>query len=86
MGGSNQTTQQGTSESTNEIPAWVQNAGQQNYGLAQQVASQPLQQYQGQMVADVASADPAELEPGGQFGERRRRTRRTPLSQAISTP
>ena len=54
MGGSNQTTQQGTSESTNEIPAWVQNAGQQNYGLAQQVASQPLQQYQGQMVADVS--------------------------------
>ena len=54
MGGSNQTTQQGTSESTNEIPQWVQNAGQQNYGLAQQVASQPLQQYQGQMVADVA--------------------------------
>jgi hypothetical protein len=54
MGGSNTTTQQGSSESTNEIPQWVQNAGQQNYGLAQQVASQPLQQYQGQMVADVA--------------------------------
>jgi hypothetical protein len=54
MGGSSTTTQQGSSESTNEIPQWVQNAGQQNYGLAQQVASQPLQQYQGQMVADVA--------------------------------
>ena len=27
---------------------------QQNYGLAQQVASQPLQQYQGAMVADVS--------------------------------
>jgi hypothetical protein len=54
MGGSSQTTQQGSSESTNEIPQWVQNAGQQNYGLAQQVASQPLQQYQGQMVADTA--------------------------------
>jgi hypothetical protein len=54
MGGSQTTSQQGSSESTNEIPQWVQNAGQQNYGLAQQVASQPLQQYQGQMVADVA--------------------------------
>ena len=54
MGGSSTTTQQGSSESTNEIPQWVQNAGQQNYGLAQQVASQPLQQYQGQMVADTA--------------------------------
>ena len=32
----------------------MQNAGQQNYGLAQQVVSQPLQQYQGQMVADTA--------------------------------
>ena len=53
MGGSTTTTQQGSSESTNEIPQWVQNAGQQNYGLAQQVASRPLQQYQGQMVADI---------------------------------
>jgi hypothetical protein len=54
MSGSSTTVQQGSSQSTNEIPQWVQNAGQQNYGLAQQVASQPLQQYQGQMVADVA--------------------------------
>jgi hypothetical protein len=54
MGGSTTTTQQGSSESTNQVPQWVQNAGQQNYGLAQQVASQPLQQYQGQMVADTA--------------------------------
>ena len=28
--------------------------GQQNYAFAQQVAEQPLQQYQGQMVPDVA--------------------------------
>jgi hypothetical protein len=41
-------------QSINEIPQWVQNAGQANYGLAQQVASQPLQQYQGQMVAGVS--------------------------------
>jgi hypothetical protein len=54
MGGSSTTNTQGSSESVNQIPQWVQNAGQQNYGLAQQVASQPLQQYQGQMVADVS--------------------------------
>ena len=54
MGGSTTTNTQGSSQSINEIPQWVQNAGQQNYGLAQQVASQPLQQYQGQMVANTA--------------------------------
>jgi hypothetical protein len=54
MGGSSTTNTNGSSQSINEIPQWVQNAGQANYGLAQQVASQPLQQYQGQMVADVS--------------------------------
>jgi hypothetical protein len=32
----------------------MQQAGQQNYAFAQDVANRPLQQYQGQMVADVA--------------------------------
>ena len=54
MGGSTTTDQSGSSSQVNQIPQWVQNAGQQNYGLAQQVASQPLQQYQGAMVADTA--------------------------------
>lgn len=54
MGGSTTVDTQGSSQSINEIPQWVQNAGQANYGLAQQVASQPLQQYQGQMVANVS--------------------------------
>jgi hypothetical protein len=54
MSGSTNTTSNTSSESVNEIPQWVQNAGQANYGLAQQVASQPLQQYQGQTVAGVA--------------------------------
>lgn len=54
MGGSTTTNTQGSSESTNQVPQWVQNAGQQNYGLAQEVANQPLQQYQGQTVADVS--------------------------------
>ena len=54
MGGSTTTDQSGSSSQVNQIPQWVQNAGEQNYGLAQQVASQPLQQYQGAMVADTA--------------------------------
>ena len=48
------TQQSGTSTSVNQIPAWMSDAGQQNYAYAQQVAEQPLQQYQGQMVADTS--------------------------------
>ena len=48
------TQQSGTSTSVNQIPQWMSDAGQQNYAYAQQVAEQPLQQYQGQMVADVS--------------------------------
>jgi hypothetical protein len=38
-----------------ELPAWVDQASQQNYQLATDVASRPLQQYQGQTVADPSS-------------------------------
>jgi hypothetical protein len=48
------TQQSGTSTSVNQIPQWMSDAGQQNYAYAMQVAGQPLQQYQGQMVADVS--------------------------------
>jgi hypothetical protein len=48
------TTTDTSQQSVNQIPQWVNQAGQQNYAYAQDVASQPLQQYQGQMVADVA--------------------------------
>ena len=48
------TTQASQSNSVNQIPQWMTNAGQQNYAFAQQVAEQPLQQYQGQMVSSVA--------------------------------
>ena len=48
------TQQSGTSTSVNQIPQWMSDAGQQNYAYAQQVAEQPLQQYQGQMVADTS--------------------------------
>ena len=54
MGGSSTTNTNSSSQSVNEIPQWVQNAGQQNYAVAQDVASQPLQQYQGQLVAGVS--------------------------------
>jgi hypothetical protein len=52
--GSSTTTQDTTSNQINQIPAWMTQAGQQNYAFAQNVAMQPLQQYQGQMVADVS--------------------------------
>jgi hypothetical protein len=54
MGGSSTTNNNSESQSVNEIPQWVQNAGQANYALAQDVASQPLQQYQGQLVSSVS--------------------------------
>ena len=47
-------TQATQSQSVNQIPQWVTNAGQQNYAFAQNVANQPLTQYQGQMVADTS--------------------------------
>jgi hypothetical protein len=47
-------TQETQTQQVNQIPQWVTNAGQQNYAFAQQVANQPLQQYQGQMVADTS--------------------------------
>ena len=54
MSGGGTTTQASQSTSVNQIPQWMSDAGQQNYAFAQKVAQQPLQQYQGQMVADVA--------------------------------
>ena len=47
-------TQSTQSSSVNSIPQWVSDAGQQNYAFAQNVANQPLTQYQGQMVADTS--------------------------------
>ena len=52
MGGSD-TTQTTQSQSVQQLPPWINQAAQQNYAFAQNVAEQPLQQYQGQMVADV---------------------------------
>jgi hypothetical protein len=49
-GSTTNTTQQ---QATTQLPPWVNTAAQQNYAYAQNVANQPLQQYQGQTVADV---------------------------------
>jgi hypothetical protein len=54
MGGGSDTTSTTQSQSTTQLPPWVNTAAQQNYGYAQNVATQPLQQYQGQTVAGVA--------------------------------
>ena len=53
MGGGSDTTQNTQSQSVQQFPPWINDAAQQNYAFAQNVAQQPLQQYQGQMVADV---------------------------------
>ena len=39
---------------TTQLPPWINEAAQQNYGFAQNVAGRPLQQYQGQMTPDIA--------------------------------
>jgi len=54
-GGTTQNTTQNTVQQV-QLPPWVNQAAQQNYAFAQNVANRPLQQYQGQMVADVAPA------------------------------
>jgi hypothetical protein len=43
---------QTTQVSKVELPAWVDQASQENYGFAKSVADRPLQQYGGQTVAD----------------------------------
>ena len=53
MGGQTGTQQQQTQQTT-QLPPWVNDAAQQNYAFAQNVAARPLQQYQGQMVPDTS--------------------------------
>jgi hypothetical protein len=56
MGGSTTTNQNSTTQSqqVQQLPPWINDAAQQNYAFAQNVATRPLQQYQGQMVADIS--------------------------------
>jgi hypothetical protein len=47
-------TQQTQTQQTTQLPPWINDAAQQNYAVAQQIATTPLQQYQGQMTPDVS--------------------------------
>jgi hypothetical protein len=55
MGSGGSTEQQSSQQSVSQtqLPPWINQAAQQNYALAQDIANRPLQQYQGQQVADV---------------------------------
>ena len=53
MGGQTGSQQQQTQQTT-QLPPWINDAAQQNYAYAQNVATRPLQQYQGQMTPDVS--------------------------------
>jgi hypothetical protein len=52
--GSTETNSSQQSIQQTQLPPWVNQAAQQNYGLAQNVAMRPLTQYQGQQVASIA--------------------------------
>ena len=51
QGTSQQSSQQNVTQT--QLPPWVNQAAQQNYALAQNIANRPLTQYGGQQVADV---------------------------------
>ncbi len=53
MGGQTGSQQQQTQQTT-QLPPWINDAAQQNYAFAQNVAARPLQQYQGQMTPDIS--------------------------------
>ena len=53
MGGQTGSQQQQTQQTT-QLPPWINDAAQQNYAVAQQIATTPLQQYQGQMTPNVS--------------------------------
>ena len=52
-GGSSDTSSQQQSIQQVSLPPWINQAAQQNYALAQDIANRPLTQYQGQQVADI---------------------------------
>jgi hypothetical protein len=55
MGSSGSTNQQSSSQniSQTQLPPWINDAAQQNYALAQNIANRPLTQYSGQQVANI---------------------------------
>jgi hypothetical protein len=54
MGGTTSTTNTSQQQKV-ELPAWVDQASQENYQFAKDVAGRPLQQYEGQRVADPSA-------------------------------
>jgi hypothetical protein len=54
MGGTTSTTNTSQQQKV-ELPAWVDQASQENYGFAKGVAGRPLQQYEGTRVADPSA-------------------------------
>ena len=55
MGSSGSTDTQSSQQNISQVslPPWINQAAQQNYALAQNVANRPLTQYSGQQVADI---------------------------------
>ena len=51
--GSTDTSSQQQNISQTQLPPWVNQAAQQNYALAQNIANRPLTQFSGQQVADI---------------------------------
>lgn len=51
--GSTDTSSQQQNISQTSLPPWINQAAQQNYALAQNIANRPLTQFQGQQVADI---------------------------------
>ena len=51
--GSTDTSSQQQNISQTQLPPWINQAAQQNYALAQNIANRPLTQYAGQQVADI---------------------------------
>ena len=51
--GSTDTSSQQQNISQTQLPPWINQAAQQNYALAQNIANRPLTQYSGQQVADI---------------------------------
>ena len=51
--GSTDTSSQQQNISQTQLPPWINQAAQQNYGLAQSISQRPLTQFSGQQVADI---------------------------------
>lgn len=60
---------QATEVKTTQLPAWVDQGGQENYQLAKSVANRPLEQFQGQTVADPSQFTTQAYGLSGRLGD-----------------